>query len=182
MKLFAQKLRFGCNQCGDCCRQMRVPLSHADLLRIRRLHPDQPISAWVQVYPADRDPEAVLIERQLSLLTLRTQPESGCVFLKQNQCSIYAVRPRPCRTWPFELGHRDLRIAPAYELMVALSCEKTPFKAQAEIAQEITASQAEYTLFRQWVQAWNLAVEKRPERQTLVAFVDYLERLSEAEG
>jgi len=184
MKLFAKGLRFGCNQCGECCRQMRVPLSHADVLRLWQARAEQPLLSWLQIHPAEPDdPDAIWLNGQLSMLMLRVRhQDQGCVFLNDNACSVYAARPRACRIWPLETHRGQLRVSLPYELMVNMHCDKTPFqaKAAAQVRREIAASQAEFAEFRPLTRAWNLQVGERPEAQTLDAFIQFIQTAMEA--
>ena len=87
-------LRFGCTQCGNCCR------NHGD---------------YAFVYLAEHDVIAIAaflgLERAEFLarhcaehdgwITLRTDAPA-CAFLRaDNRCAIYAVRSKQCATWPF---------------------------------------------------------------------------------
>lgn len=86
-------LRFTCTRCGHCCT-------------------GDPGYVWVE----DGDLAAIAQERGESLeevkalytrwtprgRTLREKSNGDCVFYDREQgCTVYAVRPPQCRTWPF---------------------------------------------------------------------------------
>ena len=90
---YHEGLRFTCTQCGNCCT-------------------GEPGNVWVD------DAEMTAIAEQVGMSlpeftksrtkvgsrgrTLREKANGDCVFYDKKQgCTIYAVRPRQCRTWPF---------------------------------------------------------------------------------
>jgi Fe-S-cluster containining protein len=90
---YAGGLRFSCQQCHNCCRG------------------GQP--GWV--YPTRREMERIARWMKLSLYTVRRRflikdadgetsfrmnPNGDCIFWDEG-CTIYPVRPRQCRTYPF---------------------------------------------------------------------------------
>ncbi len=92
---YAAGLRFQCTQCGNCCRNhgeyAYVYLTEVELREIpaflglsrgefqRRYCSKEPDSWW----------------------SLRMD-QPACPFLgEDSRCSIYPVRPKQCRTWPF---------------------------------------------------------------------------------
>jgi uncharacterized protein len=86
-------LRFTCTQCGDCCTGTPgfVWVNDAELAAIAE-HRGETIEEVRGLYTrlADRG------------LTLREKGNGDCVFYEAGRgCTIYPVRPRQCRTWPF---------------------------------------------------------------------------------
>jgi Fe-S-cluster containining protein len=86
-------LRFHCTQCGDCCTGTPgfVWVNDEELAAIAELR-GETIDEVRGLYTrlADRG------------LTLREKSNGDCVFYEKGRgCTIYAVRPRQCRTWPF---------------------------------------------------------------------------------
>ncbi len=97
---FAHGLRFTCGQCGNCCsgppgyvwftpEEARAIAGHLKISEQEFL---------------DRFTHAV--GDRLSLTEVRTRHGYDCVFLRRDAqgralCSVYPVRPRQCRTWPF---------------------------------------------------------------------------------
>ncbi len=90
---YADGLRFTCTQCGHCCT-------------------GAPGFVWVN----DEEIAAIAAFRGESVLettalytkpfrrerSLRERANGDCIFLSaEGSCTIYAVRPRQCRTWPF---------------------------------------------------------------------------------
>jgi Fe-S-cluster containining protein len=87
-------LRFKCTQCGDCCS-------------------GDPGVVWVdQEELASIAEFAGLTETELRLrhthtvekrISLSERPNGDCSFLdkESRRCTIYSVRPKQCRTWPF---------------------------------------------------------------------------------
>jgi Fe-S-cluster containining protein len=87
-------LRFECTQCGHCCTGAPgfVWTNDAEIAAIaahlgmpepefRAVHTHQPLSSPV---------------------SLREKANGDCVFFERGVgCTIYAVRPTQCRTWPF---------------------------------------------------------------------------------
>src|SRR5688572_30682737 len=106
-------LTFRCNGCGDCCRAMRVAVTHHDLQRLV-LGLARPASSFVNWLAPDEvdmtnEPGSFVelpIGRRLMVLAQR---DGACHLLDANQrCSAYAHRPLDCRLYPFDLG-RDER-------------------------------------------------------------------------
>ena len=90
---YADGVRFGCTEGGDCCH------NHGD---------------YDRVYLTAAEERAAAKHLGLTLRELRrrfTTREDGyrvarsrdgaCAFLSGCRCTIYPVRPVPCRTWPF---------------------------------------------------------------------------------
>jgi Fe-S-cluster containining protein len=90
---YADGLQFACTRCGNCCT-------------------GQPGFVWVN----DQEVEAIAafrgepVEEVLGLYTrregsrrtLKEKANNDCVFWdREAGCTVYEVRPRQCRTWPF---------------------------------------------------------------------------------
>ncbi|QOJ15838.1 MAG: YkgJ family cysteine cluster protein [Planctomycetia bacterium] len=97
MPWYADGLRFSCTQCGRCCGGPpgHVWVSDDEVAAI---------AAHLKMSLAEFEARHVRrAERRRSLLEL---PDGDCEFLRtdpdgKKRCSIYAVRPEQCRTWPF---------------------------------------------------------------------------------
>src|SRR5262249_8584025 len=86
-------LQFTCTRCGKCCT-------------------GEPGSVWVndEQLTAIAEVCGLPVEELTAMytqhghrgVTLRERPNGDCVFYDQQKgCTIYEVRPRQCRTWPF---------------------------------------------------------------------------------
>lgn len=88
---FDEGLRFACRQCGACCT------GEPGIIFVREDEID-PICAFLGL---DRE---IFLSRCCHPwqdgYTIREAEEGRCLFY-ENGCSIYSVRPRQCRTWPF---------------------------------------------------------------------------------
>lgn len=87
-------LKFQCTQCGNCCTgppgYVWVNAEEIEAIaQYRGEEPKQLVSQSVR---------AVGMRH-----SLRERPNGDCVFLDADtrRCTIYPVRPRQCRTWPF---------------------------------------------------------------------------------
>jgi len=101
-------LRFRCTGCGNCCRDLRVPLTHADLRRLVDAtgRPPSQIVAWLPTREVDLIGEPgslVLLDHEAghALMTL-AQQDGACIFLGSDErCVAYSARPGNCRLYPF---------------------------------------------------------------------------------
>jgi hypothetical protein len=90
-------LRFGCTQCGNCCG-------------------GAPGQVWISAHEINRfaaflglstDQFTQRHTRRIgSRTSLLEKPNGDCEFLARDvggkaRCTVYEVRPRQCRTWPF---------------------------------------------------------------------------------
>ena len=96
---YADGLRFGCTRCGHCCTgEGHVWVGRG---RIREIAEFLGLSleAFSRRYLR-------LVEGRLSLVDKPDRPD--CVFWEGDRgCSIYAVRPTQCRTFPFWREHLE---------------------------------------------------------------------------
>jgi Fe-S-cluster containining protein len=90
-------LRFRCTRCGHCCTGAPgfVWLNDEELKALADFH-GEPFEQAEQLYT-----------RRLGLRrSLRERLNGDCIFYdKSAGCTIYPVRPRQCRTWPFWEGN-----------------------------------------------------------------------------
>jgi len=90
---YREGLRFACTRCGNCCtgEPGYVWVNDAEIDAIATLR-REPRAEVVALYTktSSRGP------------TLREKANGDCVFYERGTgCTIYQVRPRQCRTWPF---------------------------------------------------------------------------------
>lgn len=98
---------FRCQQCGQCCRHIEeaVMVESLDAYQIAKYlrdhgHPEMNIGAFYLEYT-----HAAMLTEGFPVMMLNTAgPEQDCMFLKDNHCTIYPVRPRICRHYPFSVG------------------------------------------------------------------------------
>jgi Fe-S-cluster containining protein len=90
---YTSGLRFTCRQCHNCCRGGQpgwVYPSQREIATIARRLKLSPASFRRRFLVKDEDGEA----------SFRMHANGDCVFWDQG-CTIYPVRPRQCRTYPF---------------------------------------------------------------------------------
>ena len=101
-------LGFRCTSCGNCCRDLRVPLTDADVRRLvdaSGLLASQ-VVAWLPTHEVDLTGEPgslVLLDHPggHALMAL-AQRDGACRFLGSDQrCGVYFARPGNCRVYPF---------------------------------------------------------------------------------
>jgi len=86
-------LRFECTRCGKCCSGFPgfVWVNEAEVQAIAEFR-GEPLEEVLGLYTR-------LVNGRR---TLRDRGNDDCVFFdREAGCTIYAVRPRQCRTWPF---------------------------------------------------------------------------------
>ncbi len=94
---YADGLRFTCTRCGKCCTGSAgfTWVDDAEVLALaRRLGLDE--ASFRRRYTRD-------VHRDGEVLTSLKEKRGGdCVFWQTGAgCTVYADRPRQCRTWPF---------------------------------------------------------------------------------
>lgn len=110
----AEYLRSGCAACGGCCA-MHIPITDVD---VRRLMDGTglPAERIVKFVPATEfaDPtDDCFTWIDFSRLGRRVmclrETEGRCIFLQNNRCGVYPVRPVTCRVHPLlvETDHQD---------------------------------------------------------------------------
>jgi Fe-S-cluster containining protein len=90
---YADGLAFRCTRCGKCCTGQPgfVWVNDDELRDIAEFRGEEVAEAEAQY--------TRLVGRRRSL---REKPNHDCIFWDSLAgCTIYAVRPRQCRTWPF---------------------------------------------------------------------------------
>jgi uncharacterized protein len=86
-------LGFRCTRCGNCCTGTPgyVWVNEEEIASIAKYR-KEPVPQAIGLYTRSA-------ERGRSL---REKANGDCVFYDRNEgCTIYPVRPRQCRTWPF---------------------------------------------------------------------------------
>lgn len=78
-----------CTACANCCRETEVELSDRDVEKLSKF-------IGVSINEFRRDYTARDAENNLIL----KRTETGCVFLKDNLCTVYEGRPRDCANFP----------------------------------------------------------------------------------
>jgi uncharacterized protein len=86
-------LRFTCTQCGKCCTGAPgfVWVNDEELAALAKAT-KTPLDQFVPLYT----------RKAKGKVTLKEKVNGDCVFYDHAKgCTVYKVRPRQCRTWPF---------------------------------------------------------------------------------
>jgi Fe-S-cluster containining protein len=163
-------LTFRCTGCANCCKDLRVPLTTADLRRLVELtrRAAAQIVAWLPTEGVDLTGEPgslVQLEPRAprALMTL-AQEQSTCLFLGSDErCSVYDARPGSCRLYPFDPafgrrgGLRRLRLLGGTSCEHALDGENDPHALREADEQRW----AEHRAYLAQVQSWNRSQRHR---------------------
>jgi uncharacterized protein len=90
---YADGLRFKCTECGQCCTGSPgyTWVSVKEVEEISE-HLKIPIADFARKYLRIVDGKIALLEDPVNY---------DCIFLRDKKCSIYAIRPKQCRTFPW---------------------------------------------------------------------------------
>ena len=94
---YPANIRFDCNNCGLCCGDTKQKTRHILLLETEAKKIASQTSLSIPDFSMeikDKFPYAYEIKKA---------SEGKCIFLKDNRCSIYPLRPLICVFYPFEL-------------------------------------------------------------------------------
>jgi Fe-S-cluster containining protein len=110
----SEHLGFRCNGCGDCCRNLRVAITHHDLRRLSDglSRPALELCDWLEPTAVDMTGEPGSFVRLASgrRLMVLAQTDGACRLLEPDQrCGAYAQRPLDCRLYPFHLERDEQR-------------------------------------------------------------------------
>lgn len=78
-----------CTQCANCCRVAETGITERDVEKLSKF-----IGVTHEEFLRDYTQRNEFNELILKLT------EAGCVFLKENLCSVYEARPRTCANYP----------------------------------------------------------------------------------
>ena len=91
-------VRFQCTKCGICCGNTEEKTRHIILLKTEAEQiaktTSQPISKFA-VKINKKEPYVYEIKKRAD--------DGKCIFLENNRCIIYPLRPLICKFYPFEL-------------------------------------------------------------------------------
>jgi Fe-S-cluster containining protein len=90
-------VNFDCNRCGLCCGDTKQKTRHILLLEAEA----KQISTQTSMQITDFS--VAVVNKLPYVFEMKKTCEGKCVFLKENQCSIYTLRPLICMFYPFEL-------------------------------------------------------------------------------
>jgi Fe-S-cluster containining protein len=91
------KVQFDCNTCGLCCGDTKQKTRHILLLEIEAAKISSQTSEQISDFSTE------IKDKLPYSYEMKKTSEGKCVFLKDNQCCIYPLRPLICMFYPFEL-------------------------------------------------------------------------------
>ena len=95
-------LRFQCVKCGICCGDTKEKSRHVLLLKPEAEQISKATGQSVAQFAVEIE------DKKPYSYEMKKRTEDGkCVFLENDRCTIYLVRPLICRFYPFELDSRS---------------------------------------------------------------------------
>lgn len=91
---YAEGLRFECTACGKCCHNHGDGYQYVWSTRAERRALAKHFGLSLRAFEAEY---CTPVDGDLSF----TSRGDACVFLEDGQCSVYALRPKQCSSFPF---------------------------------------------------------------------------------
>jgi Fe-S-cluster containining protein len=88
---------FECSKCGLCCGDTTEKTRHILLLE------SEATTISTETCLSKQEFTGPITGKTPYLYEMKKSGEGKCFFLKDNQCTIYTLRPLICRFYPFEL-------------------------------------------------------------------------------
>jgi Fe-S-cluster containining protein len=181
----AHHLEFRCNGCGNCCRDLRVALTHRDLERLAAglRRPASSLVEWLPPGAVDMtgEPGSFVELREGRRLMVLAQRSGACHLLDPSQrCTAYELRPYDCRLFPFDLNRDDTGAVTGIERLALEGCgdERGDPADIAELSDRDGLRWRELRDYQSRVARWNrLSQHRRRFRQTVgdaEAFIAFL--------
>ena len=95
---YPPEVSFECNKCGLCCSDTPLKTRHVLLLKSDAQRIAAHIKREIATFAFDITGRAPYVYEVYKV------QDGKCVFLLNNGCAIYEVRPLICRFYPFELS------------------------------------------------------------------------------
>ncbi len=95
-------VRFQCTKCGICCGDTKERTRHIILLKTEAEQISKITSQPISKFALGIENKAPYVYEMK-----KRSPDKKCVFIENNRCIIYPLRPLICRFYPFELKSRD---------------------------------------------------------------------------
>jgi uncharacterized protein len=101
---YKEGLSFQCTECGKCCTGSPgyVWVTEKEIQEIAD-HLKLPVDKFSRRYLRQKEGRYALVELK--------RKNYDCIFLNDNKCSIYSVRPTQCRTYPWWQANLNSREA-----------------------------------------------------------------------
>lgn len=153
---------FICHKCGQCCYNY-VPQFRADDL--------QKIAQYL-----NRSEEEIKVRCEECYEKKFNNELDKCLFLnEENQCSIYPLRPEPCRLYPLDTdsGKADVN-CPGYEefyrIFDAFSSRRKLF-AKVLDPEEYDRDEIRRVPNREWPSLWRKFISAKPSEHMVLEFI-----------
>jgi len=95
---YPRNIRFRCLKCALCCGDTTKKVRHVLLLKMEAERIAEAIGK-----PAEEFATKIEGHAPYTCEMRKTMREGKCIFLDDNRCTIYPLRPLICRFYPFEL-------------------------------------------------------------------------------
>lgn len=154
----------GCRRCGDCCRAVRVPLTHRDLERLTAAT-GLDVAAHVEWLAPDEidmtgEPETFVRLRAGRRLLVLRHLGGACRHLVGDRCAVYRARPLACAAFPYDVAEAGA-LAPAVIPLSGAPCVLGPPVDAASVLDCVRALRAELAEYAVLVGAWNHCQRRR---------------------
>lgn len=96
-------MKFECNQCGRCCKEITINISQSDILRWKEENRKDILRevSWLNNYPRKNTGGFYIIKTTYN-------PKQSCPFYKGDICSIHDIKPKACRDYPFSQSQGEV--------------------------------------------------------------------------
>ncbi|MBK5133973.1 YkgJ family cysteine cluster protein [Candidatus Bathyarchaeota archaeon] len=111
--IYPEKLTFVCAKCGICCGDVDKKKRH--ILMLKEEAKQISIMAGKNVLNFAN----INVNQTPYDYEMKKNEKGNCIFLNENKCDIYSIRPLICRFYPFELINN---INGDYEFLFTKEC------------------------------------------------------------